>query len=74
MDTHNLAVVGFTTIRNLLSGRIKGGTQAALDLAEALHNLPDPDNDFTRQLTIRRLQAVIRKHPTLTPTFEKFLP
>ncbi|WEI05981.1 hypothetical protein PX666_14505 [Acinetobacter baumannii] len=41
-NTHALAKAGFITIRNLLEGRVEGGSAAALALAEALHNLPEP--------------------------------
>lgn len=63
MDTFSLAKWGFTTIRNLLEGRIPGGSEAAKVLAEALHNLPEPDNEFCVDMTIERLARFKEKFP-----------
>lgn len=63
LDTHVLAKTGFTLIRSLLEGRLPGGQAAALDLAEALHNLPEPGNAFLEELTLRNLTQLVAKHP-----------
>lgn len=65
LDTHVLAKTGFTLIRGLLEGRLLGGPAAALDLAEALHNLPEPGNAFLEELTLRNLTQLVAKHPQL---------
>jgi len=69
MDTFKLAIAGFVTIRNLLQGRVEGGSGAALELAEALHNLPEPQNVITRDLTLEGLDKFIQKHPHLGRLF-----
>ncbi|MFX4226492.1 MAG: hypothetical protein ACFHHU_00955 [Porticoccaceae bacterium] len=62
----DVAQEGFTVIRNLLEGRVKGGSAAAAALAEALHNLPiEQENSFTHQLTSERLTAFFKIHPGL---------
>jgi hypothetical protein len=53
------------TIRNLLEGRVEGGSAAALALAEALHNLPEPGNTFLQKLTLDRLQEFTESYPHL---------
>jgi hypothetical protein len=59
---------GFTLIRNLLEGRVKGGANSAHQLAEALHNLPlEQNNDFRTQLVCGSLQKFINAHPWLDP-------
>ena len=63
IDTHALAKIGFTLIRDLLAGRVQGGPAAALDLAEALHNLPEPGNTFLEELTLRNLDVFVAKYP-----------
>ncbi|UWZ79375.1 hypothetical protein L9S41_17085 [Geoalkalibacter halelectricus] len=60
-----LARTGFVLIRGLLDGRIKGGQKAALDLAEALHNLPDTGNSFAYELTAQQLREFATKYPHL---------
>lgn len=60
-----LARTGFVLIRGLLDGRIKGGQKAALDLAEALHNLPDTGNTFAYELTAQKLREFVAKYPNL---------
>lgn len=70
INTHALAKAGFTTIRNLLEGRVEGGSAAALALAEALHNLPEPgntflQNTFLQKLTLDRLQEFTESYPHL---------
>ncbi len=72
IDTLALANVGFMQIRNLLEGRLQGGPAAALDLAEALHNLPEPGNAFLENLTLRNLEQVIAKHPQLRDSLVQF--
>lgn len=63
-----LSTEGFTLIRNLLEGRVAGGANCALQLAEALHNLPlEPNNDFRTKLVCERLQSFINDHPWLDP-------
>jgi len=69
MDTHELAKTGFTTIRNLLQGRVEGGDKAALALAEALHNLPDPGNTFQEKITQEKIRKFIESYPHLAPPF-----
>ncbi|WP_252964049.1 hypothetical protein, partial [Shigella sonnei] len=64
-NTHALAKAGFITIRNLLEGRVEGGSAAALALAEALHNLPEPGNTFLQKLTLDRLQEFTESYPHL---------
>lgn len=71
IDTNELSRAGFTLIRNLLQGREKGGESAALELADALHNLPSPGNEFLDNLTRERLREFIAKHPHLAPTIKK---
>lgn len=78
IDTNGLARDGFVIIRNLLEGRTldrrgsllariigidRVGVDQALELAEALHNLPDPDNDFTQAMTIERVRAYVDRYP-----------
>lgn len=58
-----LAKEGFQLIRNLLDGRISGGKEAALELAEALHNFPTPDNEITYELTEKNLKRFVSKYP-----------
>jgi hypothetical protein len=65
MDTLRLSKTGFTLIRDLLQGRIEGGVKAAEQLADALHNLPDPGDDFLNRMTIERLQAFAHNHPQI---------
>lgn len=74
MDSHDLAKTGFTLIRGLLEGRIQGGSVAALDLAEALHNLPDPGNTFLVELTLRNLTKVAARHPQLRASLAAVAP
>jgi hypothetical protein len=68
MDTLGLSKTGFTIIRNLLQGRIEGGTKAAEQLAEGLHNLPEPGNDFLAQMTTERLNAFVNDYPQFADT------
>jgi len=63
MDTHGLAKAGFLIIRNILEGRCSGGIEAAFELAEALHNLPEPGNKVTTKLTVDLLSAFVGKYP-----------
>lgn len=72
INTHALAKAGFMQIRNLLEGRLPGGPAAALDLAEALHNLPEPGNAFLENLTLRNLEQVIAKYPQLRGSLVQF--
>jgi len=65
INTHALAKAGFITIRNLLEGRVEGGSAAARALAEALHNLPEPGNTFLQKLTLDRLQEFTESYPHL---------
>lgn len=62
-DTLALAKVGFTIIRGLLDGRIPGGLAPATDLADALHNLPEPGNKFLEELTLLDLNDFVIKYP-----------
>ncbi|WP_321266875.1 hypothetical protein [Alcaligenes faecalis] len=62
-DTHALAKVGFTIIRGLLDGRIPGGSAPAVDLADALHNLPEPGNRFLEELTLLDLNEFVTNYP-----------
>lgn len=73
IDTIALAKVGFMQIRNLLEGRLPGGSAAAFDLAEALHNLPEPGNAFLHNLTLRNLEQVIVKYPQLRSSLVPFM-
>ena len=63
MDTLGLSKTGFTIIRNILQGRNEGGAKAAEQLAEALHNLPEPGNDYLTRMTIDNLQAFVTDYP-----------
>lgn len=73
LNTHELARIGFLLIRNLLQGRMPGGTEAATDLADALHNFPEPGNDIRLKLTLARLTEVIEKHPQLQSQLAAFV-
>lgn len=73
VDTHNLAKSGFTAIRNLLEGREKGGSEAALALAEALHNLPERENRFCHELVLEGLIAFGKKYPHLKRYYSPFI-
>jgi len=72
MDTFNLSKWGFTVIRNLLEGRVQGGEYAAKELAEALHNLPEPDNNFCENMTRERLMKFMAKYPALSKEMPEF--
>ncbi|CAK7035882.1 MAG: hypothetical protein BACC_04488 [Bacteroides sp.] len=63
LDTHVLARIGFTLIRSLIQGRRPGGLAAALDLADALHNLPEPGNEFLVELTLKSLDEFVSNYP-----------
>lgn len=63
MDVVGLANAGFSLIRNVLEDRIEGGVDAALELAETLHNLPLPGNEFCQELTQRKLELFVSKYP-----------
>jgi len=73
MDTRNLSKIGFTIIRNLLEGRCDGGAEAAKELADVLHNLPEPGNWFLSNLTKDLLAAYIGKYPHLSEYFERYI-
>ncbi len=73
MDVFGLSKSGFTLIRNLLQGRIAGGAQAAEELAESLHNLPEPGNEFLHNLTIDHLKNFVRKYPDLAKYIEPYV-
>lgn len=73
LNTHELARIGFLLVRNLLQGRIHGGTEAALDLADALHNFPENGNEVRLRLTLARLEEVIEKHPQLQSWLAPFV-
>lgn len=74
IDTHSLAKTGFTLIRGLLNGSIKGGAAVALELAEALHNLPEPGNDFLQEWTLKSVRKFTTKHPHLKAYLCESLP
>ncbi len=58
MNTQALAKEGFTLIRNLLEGRVPGGHALALKVSEALHNLPEPGNDFLVNMICENVTAL----------------
>lgn len=47
---------------------------AALELAEALHNLPEPGNDFLQELTLKSVREFTTKHPHLKAYLSESLP
>jgi len=65
MDVFNLSKSSFTLIRNLLEGRVNGGTEAAKELAEAMHNLPEEGNNLLVKLTTKNLGEFVLKYPHL---------
>ena len=65
MDVLGLSKTGFTLIRNLLQGRAPGGAEAAEKLSEALHNLPEPGNDFLQKMTTEKLEKFMVEYPDL---------
>jgi len=62
---------GFIQIRYLLN---QGKIDLAKELAEALHNLPHPENRFCQELTLRNLQTVAAKDPYLSRRFAQIVP
>jgi len=76
INTTALAKEGFTLIRNLLQQRYRrhindADTKAlALDIAEALHNLPEPGNTFQEALTIDRVAELTNNHEICKPLAE----
>jgi len=58
-----LAKEGFTLIRNALEDRVEGGLELAKDIAEALHNLPEENNQFLIEMTIERVNELVNKYP-----------
>jgi len=69
IDLQNISILGFTLIRNALK---KGDTETAFDVAEALHTLPDLNNDFQVDLFNRNIIELIQKHED-NPMMNKFL-
>lgn len=70
MNLTGLSRAGFTLIRNLLDGRVAGGPEAARDLAEALHNLPEVGNEFLVELTIDNITRFMETYPELSEYLE----
>ncbi|MBE0362243.1 hypothetical protein PULV_a4060 [Pseudoalteromonas ulvae UL12] len=63
MNTNALSKEGFTLIRNALEVRNSGGQQLAIDIAEALHNLPDDNsNTFLIDMTEERVKELASKY------------
>ncbi|KZL03584.1 hypothetical protein [Pseudovibrio sp. Ad26] len=62
-NRERLAQDGFVLIRGLLDQRIEGGNVMAFDVAEALHNIPCGQNDFTEKMTAERLIELGEKYP-----------
>ncbi|SDR49006.1 hypothetical protein [Pseudovibrio sp. Tun.PSC04-5.I4] len=63
LNAEGLAQEGFVLIRALLDKRIEGGESLALQVAEALHNIPVRENEFTEQMTVERVLELQVKHP-----------
>ncbi len=63
INTERLAQQGFILIRGLLDHRIEGGAALAFQVAEALHNIPVGQNDFTEKMTVERLMELGNKYP-----------
>lgn len=57
-----LAQEGFTAIRNLLAGRVEGGSDLALKLSQALHNIPVGDNERDELFTVQNIVEVIESN------------
>lgn len=57
-----LAQEGFTAIRNLLAGRVEGGSDLALKLSQALHNIPVGDNERDELFTAQNIVEVIESN------------
>ncbi|HHI71498.1 MAG TPA: hypothetical protein ENJ91_10880 [Rhodobacteraceae bacterium] len=57
-----LARSGFEAVRWCL---VRGETATALDVASALHDLPEDEDDFLYlgELTVLRLQTLMKKYP-----------
>jgi len=68
IDLQEIATLGFTLIRNSLK---RGDTETALDVAEALHTIPDLDNDFQVELFNRNLIELMQTHED-NPMFREF--
>ncbi len=55
-----LARDGFIAIRAALK---RGKPDIALDIAEALHNMPDEGNYFQKELTMAALRELLERYP-----------
>ena len=72
-DAQPLAKAGFLLIRNLLEGRVAGGSAVALEVAEALHNLPEPGNRFLECHTLKAVGDFVTRHPEFRSYFTEDL-
>ncbi|HDZ9262766.1 TPA: hypothetical protein RUZ02_002537 [Vibrio cholerae] len=61
-DREMLAQEGFTAIRNLLAGRVEGGSDLALKLSQALHNIPVGNNENDERFTAQKIVEVIESN------------
>jgi hypothetical protein len=62
----NISELGFTLIRNLLDGRYLGGAVAALQVADALHNIKVLDNEaLKKELILDVLTSCKNEFPAL---------